>query len=64
MTYKVTALHPIEKKILQLLVKNGSLTVDALSEKVRLDRRPGEERSGTAKIQETHSDHSGFICPL
>ncbi|MGH9977746.1 MAG: phenylalanine--tRNA ligase subunit alpha, partial [Nitrososphaeraceae archaeon] len=36
MTYKVSALHPIEKKILHLLAKEGSLTVEALSEKCDL----------------------------
>ncbi len=36
MTYKVSALHPIEKKILHLLAKEGSLTVEALSEKCEL----------------------------
>jgi len=33
MTYKVTSLHPIEKKILHLLGKDGPLTVEGLSEK-------------------------------
>jgi phenylalanyl-tRNA synthetase alpha chain len=47
MTYKVTALHPIEKKILHLLGKDGSLTVEALSEKsdLTIDQvRRGVER--------------------
>jgi phenylalanyl-tRNA synthetase alpha chain len=33
MNYKVSALHPIEEKILHLLAKEGSLKVEALSEK-------------------------------
>ena len=36
MSYKVSALHPIEKKILHLLAKEGPLKVEALSEKCGL----------------------------
>jgi phenylalanyl-tRNA synthetase alpha chain len=53
MTYKVTELHPIEKKILHLLVKNGSLTVEALSEKsgLTVDQvRRGVERLKYKKL--------------
>ena len=64
MTYKATALHPIEKKILDLVGRDGSLTIEESVRQKRLDDRSGEERSGTAKIQESHYDLSRSICFL
>jgi phenylalanyl-tRNA synthetase alpha chain len=53
MTYKVTALHPIEKKILYLMGKDGPLTLEALSEKsyLTVDQvRRGVERLKFKKL--------------
>ena len=47
MTYKATALHPIEKKILDLVGRDGSLTIEELSDEsdLTIDQvRRGVER--------------------
>jgi phenylalanyl-tRNA synthetase alpha chain len=53
MTYKVTALHPIEKKILYILGKDDSLTIESLSQKgdLSIDQvRRGVERLRFRKL--------------
>ena len=64
MAYKVTALHPIEKKILHLLGKDGSLTVEALSEKsdLTVDQvRRGVERLKFKRLILITQDSSNFF---
>lgn len=64
MIYKVTALHPIEIKILHLLGKDGSLTVETLSEKsdLTVDQvRRGVERLKFKQLIVITQDSSIFF---
>jgi phenylalanyl-tRNA synthetase alpha chain len=64
MSYKVSALHPIEKKILHLLAKEGPLKVEALSEKCGLtvdQVRRGVERLKFKHLIVITQDSSNFF---
>ena len=64
MTYKMTALHPIEKRILHHLDKDDSLTIEALSQKsdLSIDQvRRGVERLKFKELVLITQDSSIFF---
>jgi phenylalanyl-tRNA synthetase alpha chain len=64
MAYKVTALHPIEKKILELVGNDGSITIETLSDKsgLTIDQvRRGVERLKFKKLILISQDFSVFF---
>ena len=64
MAYKLTALHPIEKKILELVGNDGSITIETLSDKsvLTIDQvRRGVERLKFKKLILISQDFSVFF---